>query len=68
MSARKTRSRNKPADKHSTSAASAATAAPDDDDASDDAHQPHDKIFKSIFGNTENAAAFLQHHLPQSVS
>ncbi|MBL9156609.1 MAG: Rpn family recombination-promoting nuclease/putative transposase [Verrucomicrobiales bacterium] len=31
-------------------------------------HQPHDKLFKQSFGDPENAAGFLRHHLPASVA
>jgi predicted transposase YdaD len=34
---------------------------------SEDLHQPHDRLFKQVFGRKETAAAFLSAYLPTSV-
>lgn len=31
-------------------------------------HHPHDMLFKAVFSDPEEAAAFLQEHLPADVS
>jgi predicted transposase YdaD len=33
----------------------------------DDLHNPHDKLFKHLLGDKENAASFLRNNLPQSL-
>jgi predicted transposase YdaD len=30
----------------------------------DDLHNPHDKLFKHLLGDKENAASFLRNNLP----
>jgi hypothetical protein len=34
----------------------------------DPLHQPHDKLFKTTFGDPANAAAFLREQLPPGIS